>query len=481
LWNSLTLANIIPLIENISDIPELEPAQYVVNIMENEANNDDKLDFLPPNGCKISPNLIIQLPIKGKIKENTRITHIGWNQDVRHLVIDVGGQVTPPFLGGDIATIHPKNSVDNVTRLINIINNVENESYESSTIIEIKKLAANNNRNNRIGNMTCSINNLFLRYLDIAGVPQRGFFEQLSLYSNNSDEKEKLFEISTGDGSDLYYDYCVKERRSYIDVLDEFKSSRPPLHRLLELIPPLSPRHYSIASSSIAYPTEVHLCVALVSYRTPYGRKREGICSKYFSNLNLNDEIILWIRSGYFKHPPNNNIPLILVGPGTGVAPMRALIQERNNYLIKTNNEISSDHSLNTLLFFGCRKENSDYLYGMEWNKYSLETNRILNSDRNNENIKLNNNILVTTAFSQDQITKVYVTHKIKSNGKVVWDAITNGGHIFVAGSAKKMPTDVYNSFVEVISEHGEMTKEKSDLILKKMQRLGKYTVEAWS
>lgn len=471
------------MIENINDVPELEPAQYIVNIIENESNNDDKLDFLPPNGCKINHNLIIQSPIKGKVKENIRITSIDWNQDVRHLVIDVSSQTTPPFLGGDIATIHPKNSIDNVTRLINIINNVEeNKSFTSSTIIEVRKLPINNNRNNRIGNMTCSINNLFLRYLDIAGVPQRGFFEQLSLYSNNNDEKEKLFEISTGDGSDLYYNYCVKERRSYIDVLDEFKSARPPLHRLLELIPPLLPRHYSIASSSIAYPTEVHLCVALVSYRTPYGRKREGICSKYMSNLNLDDEIILWIRSGYFKPPPNNNIPLILVGPGTGVAPMRALIQERNKYLIETKNELNSNQSFNTLLFFGCRKEKSDYLYGAEWNNYCLQTNSIINSDNNNENsIKLNRDILVSIAFSQDQMSKVYVTHKIKLNGKIVWDAIANGGHIFVAGSAKKMPTDVYNSFVDIISEHGEMSKDKADLILKKMQRLGKYIVEAWS
>lgn len=143
-------------------------------------------------------------------------------------------------------------------------------------------------------------------YLDILGTPRRFFFEQLSLFASDPEESERLLEMSTVEGGDLYYNYCLREHRTYVEVLEvrlccvkvawngcsgvggvcivsavsshppqDFKSVTVPVEMLLELIPTLQPRSFSIASSQHAHPTQVHLCVAVVEYTTPYNRQKQ--------------------------------------------------------------------------------------------------------------------------------------------------------------------------------------------------------------
>jgi sulfite reductase alpha subunit-like flavoprotein len=318
----------------------------------------------------------------------------------------------------------------------------------------------NDTRTNRIGDIQCNIEDLFSRYLDIGGIPKRGFFEQLSLFAKSKDEQDKLLEISSAEGTDLYYDYCVKERRNYVEVMEEFPSARPPLNRLLEMIPMLQPRHYSIASSGHFDSKKLDLCIALVEYKTRLGRKREGICSSYFSSLQKNDEVTLWIRSGSFVSSPIS-VPMILIGPGTGVAPMRALLQERLINL-KENFETSA----HTILFFGCRKRNSDFLFEHDWAEFESKSNSKINT---------------VVAFSQDQEDKIYVTHKIRENGELMWKLLCQDAYIFIAGSAKKMPIDVKKALRDVITTHSTYTENEAEKLLVKLEKLGRISTECWT
>lgn len=389
---------------------------------------------------------------------------------------------------GDVATIYPLNHALLVTRMIAILNRsthnpgiyTENDTkYTTSTLISLRCLPGFVKRRSRITEFECcSLGRLFSSFMDVAGMPQRGFFEGLALYTENTDEKEKLLEIASAEGTDLYYDYCVKEKRNYIEVLEDFKTAKPSLSQILELIPVLQPRHYSIANSGMVENNEIHLCVAVVSTKTPYGRERTGVCSGYISSLALNDQVLLYIRSGSLRlpsppsysintnsadtsndpnienserndlkivtamknvdSPSNVSLPkMILIGPGTGIAPMRALIRERKYVFqrMKQMNSASDIESNNTsfnhtLLFFGCRNRDNDFLYGEEWTTLKTSSritgnNSVVdNYGTQDPDAFVGSSESVIVAFSRDQKDKVYVTDKIKQHGQLVWSHI---------------------------------------------------------
>ncbi|CAN0262774.1 unnamed protein product, partial [Hapterophycus canaliculatus] len=131
----------------------------------------------------------------------------------------------------------------------------------------------------------CTIRLLLTEVLDISGTPRRSFFEKLSLFAGDAEEKEKLEELASPAGSDLLYEYATREKRSYVEVFGDFPSCKVPPERLLELIPRLRPRGFSIASSALETPSKLHLCMAVVSFRTPYKRLRAGVCSSWLASL----------------------------------------------------------------------------------------------------------------------------------------------------------------------------------------------------
>ena len=329
-------------------------------------------------------------------------------------------------VAGDVAVIYPENNPKLVSRLISILRET-NSNLNAESILSIKCLTGHIKRKSRLGEVKrCTLGRLLSSFLDIGGMPQRGFFEGISLHTTNEEEKEKLNELSSAEGTDLYYDYCVREKRNYIEVLEDFKSARPCLAKLLELLPRLQPRHYSIANSGMICPDEVHLCVAVATSKTPYGRIRAGVCSSYLSSLSPGDQVIFWIRSGSFKMPIQSPagvhdalLPLVLVGPGTGVAPMRALLQEWKVAHEKQN--LGVPPQLRTVLFFGCRKRESDFLYADEITSASQASNDEIPAD---PDVFITPSATVVVAFSRDQAKKVYVTNKIEEHGASVWNLL---------------------------------------------------------
>lgn len=402
----------------------------------------------------------------------------------------------PSHIAGDVATVYPINDPLLVTRIISILNRsnhegsvttVNDREFLTSTMISVKCLSGFVKRKSRINELKrCSIGRLFSSFIDIAGIPQRGFFEGLALHTGNIDEKEKLLEIASAEGTDLYYDYCLKEKRNYIEVLEDFRTANPSLSQLLEMIPVLQPRHYSIANSGLVERGEIHLCVAIASAKTPYGRERTGICSGYLSSLVQGDQVLLWVRSGALKLPllpsylfksealdnsftsisndashvvsvqsaeglekridiishDDAHIPkMILIGPGTGIAPMRALIRERKvayqriHQMNLKANIYTQVSSVKTLLFFGCRNREKDFLYSEEWKglKSSLSSRKtdvaVKDISAQDPDMFEGSSESVVVAFSRDQTKKVYVTDKIKLYGHLVWSLIEEVRH----------------------------------------------------
>lgn len=197
---------------------------------------------------------------------NKRLTAAVWGQDVRHikLQVDVDANLSKPLYEvGDVALVYYRNPIELVNKAISLI--VEgaqrhNESYSATSVLNIELCGLS--RSSRLGSFqSCSLRTLLEWHLDIGAVPKRSYFVALAPYATNPEEAAKLLELASDAGTDLYFDYCTKERKSYVEVLEEFRSCRPPLAVLLGAVQVIPARQYSIASSPLLCPREVSRAV----------------------------------------------------------------------------------------------------------------------------------------------------------------------------------------------------------------------------
>lgn len=165
---------------------------------------------------------------------------------------------------------------------------------------------------------------------------------------------------------------------------------------------------------------------------------------------------------GSFGSPPTDK-DLILIGPGTGVAPMRAMLHER---MLDTDSK--SDKAPVTVLFFGCRSRNQDDLFEPEWQSADLSS-------------PFKNGVSIIKAYSRDQTHKIYVTHKLKEHSAEVWEVLQRGGIIYISGSAKRMPQDVKNTLMEIVIENTGLSRQDASKWMASLEKQGRYVTEVWS
>jgi sulfite reductase (NADPH) flavoprotein alpha-component len=222
--------------------------------------------------------------------------------------------------------------------------------------------------------------------------------------------------------------------RDYTDVLIDYPVNFSAAE-FLPLANKIAPRLYSIASSPKAHPGEVHLTVAVVQYET-HGRKKYGIASGYLAHgQELNqDEIPVYIQPTKHFHMPSPDAAMIMVGPGTGIAPFRAFLEER---------EIEGAKGKNWL-FFGDQKKDSDFLYEAQFAE--LQRKGILTK--------------FDTAFSRDQAEKIYVQNRMQENGAELWKWLQEGAYFYICGDAKRMAKDVHQMLITIAQEHGGLSPE---------------------
>jgi len=305
-----------------------------------------------------------------------------------------------------------------------------------------------------------TIYQLFIQYLDIFGRPSKKFYQALSEYAKDPKEREKLLYIISEAGQEDFK-ARVKETTTFEDLLREFPSAKPSVEDLLELIPPIKPRHYSIASSMKMHPDSVHLLVVVEDWKTPSGKVRVGQCSGYLARINNpeTEDIYLTVSvaPSLMKLPPKNTQPVVMAGLGTGMAPFRAFIQERH-YLQSKGEKVGP-----MALYFGSRFRAQEYLYGEELEAY--HSSGLLTYLR--------------LAFSRDQKEKVYIQHKLGSDKKEICDMLlADKGHFYLCG-----PTwpagDVYDAIVGNFMSSG-MTKEVAQETVYKMKEDGRYVLEVY-
>ena len=268
---------------------------------------------------------------------------------------------------------------------------------------------------------------------------------------NEFAKADKLTDLLLPANRDAFADYLWG--RELIDLFIEFPQQGMSADNFVGLLRPMPPRLYSIASSIKAHEEQVHLTVAVVRYDT-HGRKREGVCSSY-----LADRVGASIPSYFhpnknFKLPQDGNVPIIMVGPGTGIAPFRAFIEERRAVGSTGKN----------WLFFGDRSSKTDYLYGEEWEKY--RSDGLLTE--------------LDLAWSRDQAEKEYVQHKMLAKGGELFAWLQDGAYFYVCGDASRMAKDVDLALRQIAATEGGMSEEDAAKWVKSLQKEKRYLKDVY-
>jgi sulfite reductase (NADPH) flavoprotein alpha-component len=278
--------------------------------------------------------------------------------------------------------------------------------------------------------------------------PTRKILETLAAKASGEADRAKLAVLLAPENKDQLAGYL--EDREYIDLLTEFPSAKLAPQELSDHLRKLMPRLYSIASSSKPYPNEVHLTVAIVRYETNH-RSRVGVCSTFMADrVELkNTPVPVFVSDSHFGVPEDGSKDIIMVGPGTGIAPFRAFMQER----------IATHATGRNWLFFGDQHRATDYLYEEEWVQWQAQGALAR----------------VDLAFSRDQLLKIYVQDRMRENAAELWSWIKGGAHFYVCGDAKRMAKDVDVALHDIIGAHGGMDAPAAAEYVKQMKRDKRY------
>jgi sulfite reductase (NADPH) flavoprotein alpha-component len=362
-------------------------------------------------------------PYEAEVLENINLTGRGSNKEVRHveLLLDNYGEGFEP---GDCLAIIPENDPVIVTQLISLL------GWDPELTVEI------DNKGN-----TASLTEAFTEHFEITKLTIP-LVKKLAELVDDESLNAKLAE----DGWVQTY----VEGRDLIDFFKAYNASNIQPSDLLEALRKLPAREYSIASSYKANPDEVHITVGAVRYNA-HDRDREGVCSiQLAERVQPGDTVKMYLKKNpNFKFPFEEDKKVIMIGPGTGVAPFRSYLEEREELDLKGN----------TWLFFGEQHFTTDFLYQTDWQTW------------------LNDGILskLDVAFSRDTDEKVYVQHRIEENSELFFQWLEEGAAIYVCGDEKYMAKDVNEAILRVIAKEGNMSEADAEAYLNQMKTEKRY------
>jgi sulfite reductase alpha subunit-like flavoprotein len=391
LWAQLDAYAPMPPEVTMRPLSECPPPRYCVDLVTpasmldvSDAVSDASLQAGAPPRTPMTP-ADRRRPHHARVLVNRRITTEGCGREVRHLELDVSGWGME-YVPGDALAVQPANPEAATLALLEAL------GLTPSAQIRIRRdqlhapelpWVAREGSDGRSAHLT--VLDLFTNHLDVFGVPRRPFFALLSHFATNPAHKERLAEFGAAAGAADLLEYATRPHRTCAEILVEFASARPPLAYYLDLAPPLRERYFSISSSPSLHPTSVHITVAVVRYQTRIQAPRSGVCSTYLAGLRPagyspdrtdGDTVGVWLRQGCLRLPSHPSAPLVMVGPGTGVAPFRAFVQTRQTQRAALAHEEENGVGTNggsvgdACLLFGCRRADHDYLYADEWHAH---------------------------------------------------------------------------------------------------------------
>jgi sulfite reductase (NADPH) flavoprotein alpha-component len=367
-------------------------------------------------------------PFLATVKSTTRLQKQGSEKDTRHVVIDLSGSGLD-YEPGDSLGVFPGNCgelVDEILRCLHCSGEepVTNPQGQPATFRNV--LTAD-----------CALTK-----------PTPALVELIAQSAADPGDADRLRSLAAED------DGAFLDAADLLDLLQLCRSAQLEPQQLIDTLAPLRPRLYSISSSHRRHPGEVHLTVGVVRYRWN-DRSRLGVCSTYLADrIKVGDPLRVFVQSSHGFRLPPPDAPLIMIGPGTGIAPFRAFLQEREVLACPGKN----------WLFFGDQHEATDFLYEREvraWRDSGLLTR-------------------LDTAFSRDQADKVYVQHRLLEQAAELWRWLEQGAYLYVCGDAKRMAPDVDAALQQVVIQGGGHSAVEAKEYLQSLRRTKRYRKDVY-
>ena len=308
----------------------------------------------------------------------------------------------------------------------------------------------------------CTIHECLMRYCDVTSPPRRSELKQLSYYCTDPIDAKVLKRLSSKEAKEEYREKILDPHIGLVDIITRLcPSICLPLHRFLQIVPRMQPRYYTISSCPNVVSEEVvSITMSVLKYMRNDSTLFQGLCSNYLHQAAANNQNVrLFNRESTFRLPSDPSKPILMIGPGTGIAPMRALLQLRDYQKHTLNLPVGPN-----ILYFGCKHQSYDQLY-----QHELET-------------FLDKGLLTKyyNAFSRDQPQKIYVQHLLQNNKQETWECMNAGCSIFVCG-AIGMGKDVLETLRGIVREMAGVTAEEAKAYLENMHKEGRFVQELWA
>jgi sulfite reductase (NADPH) flavoprotein alpha-component len=364
-------------------------------------------------------------PFPARILKNVNLNGAGSIKETRHIEFSLEGSGLS-YNPGDALGVVPSNDPELVASLL------EEMKWDPEFTVTINKQGD-----------TLPLKEALTSYFEITLLSKK-ILQQAAELTDNEDLKKLVL----AENADQLKEYTYG--RDLLDMFRDFGPWKATAQEAVSLLRKMTPRLYSIASSFTAHPGQVHLTIGAVRY-TAHGRERKGVCSVLCAErVHEGDTLPVFVQPNkHFHLPESTETDIIMVGPGTGIAPFRSFIEERA--VTKATGR--------TWLFFGDQHEASDFLYHDEFEQYQKDG--VLTK--------------LSTAWSRDTEKKVYVQHKILENSKDLFEWLEKGAYFFICGDKQNMAKDVHNALISAIAQEGGLSQEDAESYLNDLQKQGRY------
>jgi sulfite reductase (NADPH) flavoprotein alpha-component len=364
-------------------------------------------------------------PFESEVLENLNLNGRGSNVETRHLELSLEGS-NLQYEPGDCLGIYPENHPDLVDTLI------DEMGWKPQDLVPVNKKGEE-----------LPLREALLRHYEVT-VLTKPLLELAAQLSSSTGLREL---VEPGHEQELR---AYLSDRDLLDLVRDYSPWSVPAREFVSILRKMPARLYSIASSSKANPDEVHLTIRTVRYES-HGRDRYGVCSiQCAERLQLGDKLPVYVHDNpNFKLPANPDTPIIMIGPGTGVAPYRSFLAEREE----------TGAGGKTWLFYGDQHFLTDFMYQIDWQRW------------------LNDGVLtrMDVAFSRDTDKKVYVQHRMMEKSRELFQWLEEGACVYVCGDEKHMAHDVHNTLITILQQEGGISPEEAAAYLSGMQQQKRY------
>ncbi|KGP72812.1 bifunctional cytochrome P450/NADPH--P450 reductase [Pontibacillus yanchengensis] len=427
---------------NIADVLDIQ-----LNTEQDATSNALSMEFV--SGVTATPLAKTHQAFTAKLLKNEELQSDVSERSTRHIEVRLPNGVT--YQEGDHLGVIPQNRQELVNRVLNRF------GMEANTLVSMH--GGSGRASHLPLEQPVSVENLLVHYVEMQEPVTRAQLRELAAYTTCPPHKVELEQLLE---EEAYKEEVLQKRITMIDLLEQYVACELPFERFIALLPPLKARYYSISSSPSVQAQSPSITVSVVREKAWSGNgEYKGVASNYLANVQEGEDIACFISTpqSNFQLPEDSQTPMILVGPGTGLAPLRGFLQARQS-LKQNGYALGEAH-----LYYGCRHPEHDYLYKDELTHYEQE-----------------GIVHVHTAFSRiENQPKTYVQHLIEKDGTELIQMLDNGARLYVCGDGSEMAPAVEDTLLTCYMDYHHVTKQAAMKWLDQLQTDGVYAKDVWA